>query len=165
MDYTPLIDASGWYGWALLPVTILIAAFIAFVLLTTIFSNKTNTERPEFAKKHPKILVSLVLGGVALYSVITVLISITVLNNLDATTEQNLQTAKDNISAKYDMDVSTLEFAASGWIQTGGEGTQSFTVTDEASYSYLSVDFEESGEPFIKVNDIFTKETVESMLR
>jgi hypothetical protein len=160
MNYTPLID-SPWTG--MVTPTVIIGTLIAGGIFLAFCYADGEDRTPEFAKKRPKLVWTLTLVPMAL-----IIIGAIVYGNVAESKDQelrvqNLQIIKENLSTKYDMEVDDLTLGELDGAD--GAGEYFLTSKNESSIASFMAKFDESGEPFIKVDENFTKESVEAMMR
>lgn len=163
MNYTPLLDMP---GWAELEMIRFMGPIIAVPLWITLMGLcfACSDIDLQITKKRPFFVMLVIFFVTSAFAIGSIMIGNSVSEKLDARYEQNVQIMKENLTTKYDMKVESL-ISNEALNQPKGSDTYFFEAKDEAFIGSFSVKFEESGEPFINVENDFTKEVVEDLMR
>lgn len=163
MDYTPLINT----GYLSLTggLVLLVGGLISFLVIVFLWTVLVNGGKD--TKKGSRKTVA------SLLSVATVAIwmfgSIYTMEQVGPLETENVELVKSNIELKYDIDTNGMEVSNPNPIEkenvAHGAGEYQLTKRDDASTSILNVEFDETGEPSIIVNQYFTEEEVRELLR
>ena len=164
MNYTPLIDEASTAKWSDFCETAIVLTVVASTIAMLVVV--CLRDHVPFVKKHAvlvSVLTLIPLVGVA-FGVVTFANSLE--GRLETAKVENLQIMKDNLAAKYDMNVDSIVLPEGGLRSTPkGAGDYKLTQREEGTRSTFRVRFEESGEPFIHVSEAFTKSQVNKMMR
>lgn len=164
MNYTPLIDEAGTIKWDNfhepgIAFTIM-AAVAAMIIVYTL------RDCVPFVKKHTLMVGILTLIPFAGAAFGVVAFANSAEDKLEAAKVQNLQIMKDNLATKYDMDVDPIVLSDYDRMSRPvGAGMYELVKQEEGTRSAFRVTFEDSGEPFIHVDEVFTKGEVNEMMR
>ena len=164
MDYTPLLDMPGWAAFQHINIFGPIMVIPLWIFLMC-FCFEGHYFELKLAKKHPFFVPLIVFFITSVFALGSIILGNSISDKLGARYEQNLQIMKDNLATKYDMDTDALisdDFFNQPY---GTRKAYIFETKNEASIGTFSVNFEESGEPFINVENDFTKELVEDLMR